>query len=51
VKKAAKPKKAVNKPAVRKTAKKPNENKATKEGTVVGAVMEVIQASKKGVRV
>ncbi len=50
VKKAAKPKKAAKKPAVKKPIKKPTENKATK-GTVVGAVMGVIQASKKGVSV
>ena len=48
VKKTAKPKKAVKKPAVKKTAKKPTENKAPK-GTVVGAVMGVIQSSSEGV--
>lgn len=50
LKKAAKPEKAVKKPAVRKTAKKPTENIATK-GSVVGPVMRVIRASKKGVSV
>ncbi len=50
VKKAAKPKKAAKKPAVKKPIKKPTENKATK-GTVVGAVMGVIRAGKKGVSV
>ncbi len=46
----SKPKKAVKKPAVKKTAKKPTENKTPKR-TVVGAVMGVIQSSKKGVSV
>ena len=50
VKKAAKPKKAAKKPAVKKTAKKPTENK-TPKSTVVGAVMGVIRAGKKGVSV
>ncbi len=45
-----KPKKTVKKPAVKKTAKKPTENK-TPKSTVVGAVMGVIRASKKGVSV
>lgn len=44
VKKAAKPKKAIKKPAV----KKPTENKATK-GSVTDAIMGVIQASGEGV--
>ena len=43
----AKPK-PVKKPAVKKTAKKPTENKAPK-GSVTGAIMGVIQASRKGV--
>jgi Asp-tRNA(Asn)/Glu-tRNA(Gln) amidotransferase B subunit len=43
-------KKAVKKPAVKKTAKKPTENIAAK-GSVVGSVMRVIRASKKGVSV
>ena len=50
VKKAVKPKKAAKKPAVKKTAKKPTENIAPK-GSVVGPVMRVIRASKKGVSV
>jgi len=50
VKKAVKPKKAAKKPAVKKTAKKLTKNKTTKS-TVVGAVMGVIRASKKGVSV
>ena len=50
VKKAVKPKKAAKKPAVKKTAKKPTEIK-TPKSTVVGAVMGVIWASKKGVSV
>jgi len=45
-----KPKKTVKKPAVKKTAKKHTENK-TPKSTVVGAVMGVIRASKKGVSV
>ena len=48
VKKAVKPKKVVKKPAVKKTAKKATTNKFAK-GTVVGAVMGVIQANSKGV--
>ncbi|MCJ7685699.1 MAG: hypothetical protein MUO68_15565 [Desulfobacteraceae bacterium] len=50
VKEAAKPKKAVKKSAVKRTAKKPTENIAAK-GSVVGPVMRVIRASKKGVSV
>jgi len=50
VKKAVKPKQAAKKPAVKKTAKKPTEDK-TPKSTVVGAVMGVIRASKKGVSV
>jgi predicted transcriptional regulator of viral defense system len=50
VKKVAKPKKAAKTPAVKKTAKMPTENIATK-GSVVGLVMGVIQASKKSVSV
>jgi len=50
VKKAVKPKKAAKKPAVKKTDRKPTENK-TPKSTVVGAVMGVIRASKKGVSV
>ena len=48
VKKAAKPKRAIKKTAVKKTAKKATTNKSAK-GTVVGAVMGVIQANSKGV--
>ena len=50
VKKAVKPKKTAKKPAVKKTVKKPTKNK-TPKSTVVGAVMGVIRASKKGVSV
>ena len=48
VKKAAKPRKAIKKAAVKKPAKKATTNKSAK-GTVVGAVMGVIQANSKGV--
>ena len=50
VKKAVKIKKTAKKPAVKRAAKKPTENK-TPKSTVVGAVMGVIRASKKGVSV
>ncbi|MFH1954872.1 MAG: hypothetical protein ABIL06_25060 [Pseudomonadota bacterium] len=48
VKKAAKPKKPVKKPAVKKTDRKPTENKAAK-GSVIDAIMGVIQANSEGV--
>ena len=48
VKKAAKPKRAIKKAAVKKPAKKASTNKSAK-GTVVGAVMGVIQSSSEGV--
>ena len=48
VKKAAKPKRAIKKAAVKKTAKKATTSKSAK-GTVVDAVMGVIQANSKGV--